>query len=205
MQTLSMSKTKIFLYIIIIFILNLKVSAEEFSISDNNLIISGQKIQDSEKILSLLQNNQNIDTVIFKEVSGGSQLHAMEIGDILIDFEVDTHISGWCLGNCIYMFVMGEKRTMERGSEIGIEFYSYGQEQMRLILEDKSYEYYYDTLEEYIVWIDESARNDIVDYFSLLVERNIQPDFIIKSLKKGSIERWIPRRKELLEGNILTE
>ena len=61
------------------------------------------------------------------------------------------------------------------------------------------------SMEDYIIWIDETARTEIVEYFSLLVERGVKPEFIIKSLEKGTIERWIPRRKELLEANFLTE
>ena len=58
---------------------------------------------------------------------------------------------------------------------------------------------------EYVVWVDEIARVEIIEYFTLLLEQGVKPAFIIESIKKASKENWIPRRKQLLEANILTE
>ncbi len=203
MQILLRNKINFLLCVVFTCISCIAVVAEEFSISNNQLIISGEDVEDAEKILSLLENNEKIDTVVF-DVWGGSQSDAIDIADIIIDFELDTHISGSCWGNCVFMFVAGEKRTMARGSEVSIRFYPYTKEQIDRVLDEKTYEYI-GSLAEYIIWIDETARAELVEYFSLLVERGIKPEFIIKSIEKGTIERWIPRRKELLEANFLTE
>ena len=203
MQILLRNKINFLLCVVFTCISCIAVVAEEFSISNNQLIVSGEDVEDAEKILSLLENNEKIDTVVF-DVWGGSQSDAIDIADIIIDFELDTHISGSCWGNCVFMFVAGEKRTMARGSEVSIRFYPYTKEQIDRVLDEKTYEYI-GSLAEYIIWIDETARAELVEYFSLLVERGIKPEFIIKSIEKGTIERWIPRRKELLEANFLTE
>ena len=102
------------------------------------------------------------------------------------------------------MFMGGKKRTLARGSEIGITFNPYTRERIQDILDNKTYEYVGD-LADYIIWVDETARTELIEYFSLLIERGVNPIFIIDSLKKASSDTWIPRRKELLEANFLTE
>ena len=205
MQTLLRNKISFLLCVVFTYAYCIAVVAGEFSISNNQLIVSGEDIQDDEKILSLLESNEKIDTIVFQDVWSGTHNDGITISDIIIDFELDTHISGYCWGNCLLMFVAGENRTMERGSEIAIKFQSYSTEQIKNILIEKTYEYIFDSLEEYIVWIDDTSRNEIVEYFSLLVERGVKPEFIIKSVEKGTVDRWIPRRKELLKANVLTE
>jgi len=190
--------------LILIIVLSKQVFAEEFLISNNELIISGGNVGDSEKILELLEENQAIETIILKEVWGGTQDNAIEILDLIIDFELDTHISGYCWGNCIFIFMAGENRTMERGAEIAIEFHSYTFDFLKEIIEDKTYEVI-GSLEEYIIWIDNTSREEIVEYFSILIERGADPKFVIESVRKGSIDTYVPRRKILLKANILTE
>ena len=104
--------------LILIIVLSKQVFAEEFLISNNELIISGGNVGDSEKILELLEGNQEIETIILKEIWGGTQDKAIEILDLIIDFELDTHISGYCWGNCIFIFMAGENRTMEEGQKL---------------------------------------------------------------------------------------
>ena len=190
--------------LILIIVLSKQVFAEEFLISNNELIISGGNVGDSEKILELLEENQEIKKIILKEVWGGTQDKAIEILDLIIDFELDTHISGYCWGNCIFIFMAGENRTMERGAEIAIEFNSYTFDFLKEIIEDKTYEVI-GSLEEYIIWIDNTSREEIVEYFSILIERGADPKFVIESVRKGSIDTYVPRRKILLKANILTE
>ena len=204
MQILLRNKINFLLCVVFTCISCIAVVAEEFSVSNNQLIVSGEDVEDVKKILSLLENNEKIDTVVFQDVWGGLQVDGLDIADIIIDFELDTHISGYCWGTCLFMFIAGENRTMARGSEISIRFYPYTKGHIEKIIAEETYELA-GSLADYIIWVDESAKTEIVEYFSILVERGVKPEFIIKSLKKGTIEKWIPRRKELLEANFLTE
>ena len=113
MQISLQNKINFALFLIFACLSCIKVVAEEFSISNNKLIISGDDIADSEKILSLLEDNKKIDTIVFQNVWGGSQVDGIRISDIIIDFGLDTHISGYCSGSCLFMFIAGENRTME--------------------------------------------------------------------------------------------
>lgn len=204
MQILLHNKLKYIFILIIAYFLSLPLVAEEFVINNNDLVISGGKVGDVDKILSLLENNENINRVVFNGVYQGGQTDGLEISDLIIDFELDTHIIDYCWGNCIFMFMGGQNRTMAKGSELAINMTGYRLEFIQGIIENKDYEVL-GSLSEYIVWVDEVAREEIIEYFTLLLEQGVEPSFIIESIEKASKENWIPRRKQLLEANILTE
>ena len=204
MRTLLLNEIKYIILVIFTLIPSFCVLAADFRISNNELIVSGSDADDVEGFLLLLEKNEKIDTIVFQDVGGGQQHKAIEIADIIIDFALDTHIEGQCYGGCVFMFLGGNKRTLARGSEIGITFSPYTRERVQGILDDKAYEGMGD-LVDYIIWVDEMARIELIEYFSLLVERGVKPQFIIDSINKGSVDTWIPRRKELLEANYLTE
>ena len=204
MQILLHNKLRYIFILIITFFLSLPLVAEEFVINNNDLVISGAKVGDVDKILSLLENNENINRVVFNGVYQGGQTDGLEISDLIIDFELDTHIIDYCWGNCIFMFMGGQNRTMAKGSELAINMTGYRLEFIEGIIENKDYEVL-GSLSEYIVWVDETAREEIIEYFTLLLEQGVKPSFIIESIEKASKENWIPRRKKLLEANILTK
>lgn len=204
MQILLHNRLKYIFILIITYSLSLPLVAEEFFIDNNDLVISGGKVGDVDKILSLLENNENINRVVFNGVYQGGQTDGLEISDLIIDFELDTHIIDYCWGNCIFMFMGGQNRTMAKGSELAINMTGYRLEFIEGIIENKDYEVL-GSLSEYIVWVDETAREEIIEYFTLLLEQGVEPSFIIESIEKASKENWIPRRKKLLEANILTK
>jgi len=204
MQILLHNKLKYIFVLIITYFLSLSLVAEEFVIENNDLVISGSEVGDVDKILSLLDNNENIDRVVFNGVYAGTQTDGLEISDLIIDFELDTHIIDYCWGNCIFMFMGGQNRTMSKGSEISISINGYRLEFIEEIIENNDYEVI-GSLAEYIVWVDEIARVEIIEYFTLLLEQGVKPAFIIESIEKASKSDWVPRRKQLLEANILTE
>jgi len=204
MQILLHNRLKYIFILIITYSLSIPLVAEEFVIDNNDLIISGAKVEDVDEILSLLENNENINRVVFNGVYQGGQTDGLEISDLIIDFELDTHIIDYCWGNCIFMFMGGQNRTMAKGSELAINMTGYRLEFIEGIIENKDYEVL-GSLSEYIVWVDETAREEIIEYFTLLLEQGVEPSFIIESIEKASKENWIPRRKKLLEANILTK
>mgnify|MGYP006112124963 CR=1 FL=1 len=204
MQILLQSKIKYIIILMFSFFLSFATVAEEFAVSNNELIISGSDISDVDEILSILQNNENIERIVFDTVYSGSQTDGIEISDLIIDFELDTHIIDYCWGNCIFMFMGGKNRTMAKGSEIQISTNSYSFETVQDILNNKDYEVL-GSLADYILWVDEIARLEIIEYFTLLLEQGVKPAFIIESIEKASVEDWVPRRKQLLEANFLTE
>ena len=65
MQILLQNKLKYIFILITTYFLSLSLVAEEFVIENNDLVISGGKVEDVDKILSLLEDNENINRVVF--------------------------------------------------------------------------------------------------------------------------------------------
>ena len=58
-------------------------------------------------------------------------------------------------------------------------------------------------LQDHLVELQVS--DDFLQALVFFLERGVKPQFAIQTLRAGSDGMWYPRRKELLEGGILTE
>ena len=101
---------------------------EKFSIEGNTLIYDTFKAaneskaeinwEDSDILAQMLLDNPNIKTLQMNS-RGGLIDAAIYMSDIIIDYELDTHIVGECSSACAILFIAGEKRTIQRGSWLG--------------------------------------------------------------------------------------
>jgi hypothetical protein len=55
------------------------------------------------------------------------------------------------------------------------------------------------------VYMYDIGMDDAFTELKLLLERGVDPDFAIKTISAESDEMWYPRRKELIEANVITE
>ena len=67
---------------------------------------------------AILKESRNI-TILQLDSAGGEIEAAMHLADVIIDYELDTHIDGDCSSACVLLFLGGEKRSLARGSWIG--------------------------------------------------------------------------------------
>ena len=111
MRTLLLNKIRFIILVIFTLIPCFSVLAAEFRISNNKLIVYGSDVEYVEGFLLLLEKNEKIEIIVFQDVGGGQQHIGIEIADIIIDFELDTHIEGDCYGHCLVMFIASCVRT----------------------------------------------------------------------------------------------
>ena len=74
---------------------------------------------DADLIHSILLENPNITTIQLNS-SGGLIEASQYISDVVIDFELDTYVSGECSSACVDIFLAGQRRVLERG--FGLDF-----------------------------------------------------------------------------------
>ena len=162
------------------------------------------KEDDFHNLREILLENDGIKTIQLRSF-GGDLFVANAMGDLIIDFELDTHISGICESACTNIFIAGEKRTLERGSKLGFH---------RAYLEVDAVREDYALFKDEMGWEDEFdmavymydiGMDDAFTELKLLLERGVDPDFAIKTISAESDEMWYPRRKELIEANVITE
>ena len=171
-----------------------------------NEIDRGIQEEDSDKLLKTLKNNPNIKTIHLTSW-GGLISTAVEMADIIIDFELDTHVKEICFSACPLLLVGGETRTLERGSKIGFHRSSWESDSMKSFYEDKETREIYGWKNEFDFssWVYDDSQEEIYSQFKYYLERGVSPSFVIETMRARSEDGWYPRRKDLLEANVITK
>ena len=208
---------KIFYLLVLFFIFQsnqvFSANIDKFTIDQSKLIYDTENIDDWENaeineddpdiFFQLLSENPQISTVQLNS-SGGLQADAYEISDLIIDFDLDTHVNGVCHSSCTILFLAGNKRTVERGSTLGFHQLHWPAESQRVY-----YEYYLGTdwndEFEYAEWLYNDAQATILLDMEYLLERGVESSFAIKTLQADPNDMWIPRRKELVNAGVIIE
>lgn len=128
-----------------------------------------------------------------------------KIADVIIDYELNTHVIDICFSGCTTIFLGGEKRTMARASKLGFHRSWWGHEEMKAYYESEKENSGWSDVWEFASWVHDDAQEEIYRAFTFLLERNITAIFAIKTLKAESEDGWYPRRKELIEAKFLTQ
>ena len=162
--------------------------------------------EDVEFLLKTLKENPNIKTINLTSW-GGYISAAVEMADIIIDFELDTHVKEICFSACPLLLIGGEKRTLERGSKIGFHRSYWSSDSMRDFYEDKETRenYEWDNEFDFASWVYDESQEDIYSQFKYFLERGVSPSFVIETMRARSEDGWYPRRKELLEAYVITQ
>ena len=162
--------------------------------------------EDVEFLLKTLKENPTIKTINLTSW-GGYISAAVEMADIIIDFELDTHVKEICFSACPLLLIGGETRTLERGSKIGFHRSSWGSDSMKSFYQDKGTRelYGWGNAFDFSSWVYDYSQEEIYSQFKYYLERGVSPSFVIETMKARSQDGWYPRRKDLLEANVITK
>lgn len=78
----------------------------------------GVRGSDVKALRNLLRQHKDI-TVLALESTGGSHYSSVEIGELVFDFGLDTHVPNICESACVTTFLGGTTRTLARGARLG--------------------------------------------------------------------------------------
>ena len=175
----------------------------EIAVDENNQEINWD---DKDYLLKTLKDNPNIKT-LYLTSWGGSIGAAADMSDIIIDFGLNTHVKEICFSACPLLLIGGETRTLEKGSKIGFHRSSWGSESMKDYYKDKENQEYFGWKNEFDFssWVYDDSQEEIYKQFKYYLERGISPEFVIETIKARTEDGWYPRRKKLLEANIITK
>ena len=193
--------------IFISFILSMKVlSAEKFITSGDTIIYDTFKAKndlnqeinwdDVTEFEYLMRNNKGIKNLQLNS-SGGLVEAAIYLSDIIIDYELNTHVDGECSSSCVFLFLGGEKRSLQRGSWIGFHKSSWSKEGLKEYYESYKDEKGWLDEFEFSEWLYNDTQVQILRDLKYLIERGVDGNFAIKTLTADSDDMWYPRRKEL--------
>ena len=186
--------------------------ADPFIVIENKLIYDTENSEEAteiafgheEELLKILRTHTDIDTLVLN--SGGGMIGAAnDMADLIIDADIKTYVEGICESACVTMFLGGRDRTLALGGKIGFHASWWAADSIEEYYNSEKEDEGWETPFDFASWLYEDTQAEIFTEFEYLLERGVKAQFAIQTLRAGSDGMWYPRRKELLEGGILTE
>ena len=173
---------KIFLSLVIVTCFTMpSFGNEKFSIDGDTLIYDTSKSsdealaeinwEDSDILAQMLLDNPDIKTLQLNSL-GGLIEAAVYMSDIIIDYELNTHVVGECSSSCAILFIAGERRTIKRGSWLGFHQGSWDKDSIKEHYEYNKEEYGWTNEFEHSSWIYKDTQKQIFRDMEYLIERN---------------------------------
>ena len=186
--------------------------ADPFTVNGNAVLydtISSEVTEEidfghAETLLEILKGNENIEMLILNS-EGGLIEAGYDIADIVIDAELNTHVEFICESACATVFLAGNKRSLELGAKIGFHSSYWAAEDIQEYFISEKDTMGWETPFEFASWLYEDTQAEVFSVFEYLLERGVNAQFAIRTLKASSDSMWYPRRAELEAAGVLTE
>ena len=150
----------------------------------------------------ILQTNPQVTQLRLSSL-GGDILVAYDMAEVIIDFGLDTLVVGECSSACVILFLAGEERTMQPGSQLGFHQTSWGPENMREVYEALREKEGWQDEFDFAAWAYLDAVNDVIVELNYMLTRGVESSFAIRSLRATPDDMWYPRRAELTVAGVL--
>lgn len=180
----------------------------ETLIYDTETTVNGDEAEitnsDIDRLLTHLRDNPQITTVELNS-SGGSVYAGNEMARIVIDFELDTLVSGECSSSCVTIFLGGDRRRMLLGSKIGFHQREWPADAMQSYYDKWGKDSGWDTPFEFSSWVYEDTQAEMYEDLTFMIERGVDPTFAIETKRIPNSNEWFPSRLQLIHAGVLRE
>lgn len=160
--------------------------------------------EDVDLLLDLLRKNPDLRTLQLNS-SGGGVYAAIKISDVVVDFELDTHVHGDCDSSCVTVFLAGKTRTMSRGSRIGFHQIYWSADNIETYYERERDDNGWNTPFDFAEWMYLDTQDEIYAHLKYMIDRGVDAAFAVETIQNPRGEMWRPYRDELLRVGVLTE
>ncbi len=164
----------------------------------------GVRGSDVKALRNLLRRHRGV-TVLELESTGGNHYASMEIGALVIDFGLDTHVRNICESSCVTIFLGGTNRTLARGGRLGFHQLYWTPDDVEEYYKDNKEWGEWDTPFDFASWMYQDTQTETFNRLSYMINRGVDPTFAIQSLRKPDASMWRPYRAVLLAAGVLTE
>jgi len=188
-----------------------QATAERFRVEGDVLIFdtetgdaAGEIVRaDVQALVDALRANPNVTTLHLN--SGGGLIYpAFDMANVVIDFELDTHVDGTCESSCTYIFLGGENRSMARGARIGFHQNNWRAANIQSFYEDNKDAYGWADPFEFASWLYEDTQQETYNELRYLIRRGVAADFALETIRNRSSRMWYPYRGTLTAAGVLT-
>ena len=190
------------------------LASERYKVENGRLIfnteveIEGQdedlSFDDVEPLRKLLRGDDSIH-VLELNSEGGGYYAAFDIADLVIDFQLDTHVRDVCESSCVTVFLAGKNRTMSRGGRIGFHQTSWSAGAIKDYYESNSDREGWETPFDFAAWMYGDTQTEVYALLSYMIARGVDPSFAIQTIRKLDASMWRPYRTVLRAAGVLTE
>ncbi|MGE4324978.1 MAG: hypothetical protein AB7E21_02575 [Pseudodonghicola sp.] len=160
--------------------------------------------EDIDRLRALLRENEGIK-VLELNSTGGGVFASEEMARIVIDFGLDTVVSGACVSSCVNVFLAGKSRRMMLGSKIGFHRRSWSPAAVKDYYEAQRETYGWATPYDFASWIYEDTQAETYKHLAYMLSRGVDPTFAIRTKSVPNDDEWYPSRLELFQAGVLTE
>ena len=155
-------------------------------------------------LLTLLRQHDGIRRMQINS-SGGEVYAAHQISDIVVDFQLDTHVHGDCDSSCVTVFLGGARRTMSLGSRIGFHQIYWSPSNIASYYEREREDQNWTTPFDFASWMYRDTQQEMYNHLKYMLSRGVDPAFAIETIRDPQSDMWRPYRSELLKAGVLTE
>lgn len=159
---------------------------------------------DIEVLKGLLSKYSDV-TELRLNSSGGSVFAGEEMAWVVIDYGLNTTVSGECVSACVDVFLAGKRRRMMLGSKIGFHQRHWSPKSVKNYYENWNADESWETPFEFGSWIYEDTQSEIYQHLTFLVERGVDAAFAIETLRVEPGGEWYPSRLKLIAAGVLRE
>jgi len=161
-------------------------------------------VDDVDTLKDMLSKHPEV-TELQLNSSGGSVFAGEEMAWIVIDFGLDTTVSGECISACIDLFLAGNRRRMTLGSKMGFHQRRWSPKSVKSYYENWSDEEGWETPFDFGSWIYADTQTETYQHLTYLIERGVDAGFAVETLRVDSGGEWYPSRLKLIAAGVLRE
>lgn len=159
---------------------------------------------DIEPFRDILAANPAIDRLQLN--SGGGSVYAGEtIAEIVLEHGLDTWVVGECISACVDIFLAGEGRQMTLGSQIGFHQRDWAPKAVQGYYRRWRKDEDWATPFEFGSWIYRDTQAEVFLHLDYMLDRGVDPEFAIETLKTPPHDIWFPTRLRLIAAGVLRE
>ncbi|MBE1283785.1 MAG: hypothetical protein GJ676_10790 [Rhodobacteraceae bacterium] len=159
---------------------------------------------DIDRLLEMLRANPDI-RVLELNSNGGSVYASSEMARIVIDFGLDTIVSGECFSSCVTIFLAGNKRQMMLGSKIGFHQPKWPAAAIENYYETWKDEEGWHNPFELASWIYADTQSEVFEELTYMIGRGVDAGFAVRTKGVRNDDEWYPSRIELMKAGVLRD
>ena len=158
---------------------------------------------DIDELRFHLQDNPGISNLVLNS-DGGYIGAAMEMGRVIVDFDLSTHVEKSCLSACVILLAAGQKRHVSQGALVGLHRPYWRQAALEEYYTDHKEEESWDNVFAFSEWVHDDSLLSLAEYLEFMLDQGVEPRFLLSSLRFRKMLMWYPDRDTLAAANLIT-